>query len=393
MAKVPWYRRAVTLRWFPGWLLACLACGLCAAVALEYGLGQGTWKSRLAGFGFGFGFTLVILSFTQTKSRPLDQDSGLFPPRWLRVPVIAAALFFSVYAWLEKQVLEAPPPNVSRPDYALVLLWGCAAWFGLRFLWQGADVVRAVRAGGALRHRSIFGVGLGISFIAGATAGYALVTFLWPESQFGWRRFVAWAAVVPGLLVGSAADFYVSLRKWTLMSWLLAFRLPHFQEQLRSSEANRRVQAAEAIARMGRRAALAMPDLMEAVKDESADVRSQAALALWSSHGDDPHLSARVHGLLYDSEARVRIAAAGTLVALGAAQVSEVLPALTEGLMQPDDQFADLAAVSLGRLGPAAASAVPTLRAALFDRHQPIYSALDALGTSEKRPPRSSWNH
>src|SRR5262249_58786928 len=83
---------------------------------------------------------------------------------------------------------------------------------------------------------------------------------------------------------------------------------------------------------------------------------------------------------LRDPDPRVRIVAAGTLVDLGVPWALEVLPALAEGLLHPDDQFAEsIAAGSLGQLGPDAAPTIPALRVALFDRHPPNSSALSVL--------------
>jgi HEAT repeat protein len=119
---------------------------------------------------------------------------------------------------------------------------------------------------------------------------------------------------------------------------------------------------------------------METVKDESADVRTQVALALRSSGVNDPTLLATLHALLRDPDARVRIVAAGALVDLGEGNLSEVLPIFEEGLMHPQDQFAKwISADALGRLGPQAAASVPALRAALFTREPPNEAALDAL--------------
>jgi HEAT repeat protein len=137
---------------------------------------------------------------------------------------------------------------------------------------------------------------------------------------------------------------------------------------------------------MVRHAAPAAPDLIAALKDESAEVRSQAALAIyfswtnWSIPPHDLNLPAALRPRLRDADPRVRIVAAGLLVDLGVATALEVLPALSEGVLHPDDQFAEsIAAGSLGQLGPEAAPMIPALRAALFDRQPPNAGALDVL--------------
>jgi len=144
------------------------------------------------------------------------------------------------------------------------------------------------------------------------------------------------------------------------------------------------VKAALAMVRMAGYGASAVPDLIEALQDVSAEVRSQAALAIYFNHRSIPtndlHLSTALRPLLRDLDARVRIVAAGTLVDLGATAALEVLPALAEGLLHSDDQFAEsIAAGALGQLGPDAAPTIPALRAALFDRHPPNVGALGVL--------------
>lgn len=379
---IPWYKRPMP-RWLPGWLVACLSTGVISVVTFEYALGAGDWKSRSIAFGFGFGFTLVVLSFAHLKTKDAKRDS-IFPPAWVRMPVMAGVGVLVAYAWLDKHLRQGPPPNLPRPDYVVWLLWACGGWFGFRLLWIIWDVVRAVRNGGEMRPATALPMGLSLlaGALAGATAGYALVEFVWPQAQQGWRKFFAWAAVLPGLVVGVAFEMYFDwLQKRRIMTWLLSFRLPRFQKQLLSSDPLERAKAARAFFFMQRYAAPAVPDLITALKDESAEVRSQAALAIWSIRPADPQVPAAMRPLLRDSDLRVRIAAAGVLVELGTANASEVLPALTEGLMHPDDQFADsIAAGALAKLGPAAAPAVPALQAALWDRQPPNVGALDRIG-------------
>jgi hypothetical protein len=259
------------------------------------------------------------------------------------------------------------------------MLLGCAGWFAFRLVWTAWDVACALWNAGETRQLSC--LGLLISFVAGAAAAFALVIFLWPEAQYGWRLCIAAAAILPGLVAGLALDIFFFWAGRVLARWLLAFRLPYFREQLRSADPAERARAAGAIYHMGWHAVPAVPDLIEAVKDESAEVRTQATLALWSSRLNDPAVLATLHTLLRDQEARVRIAAAGALVDLGAGKPAEVLPILGEGLMHSEDQFALwISAHTLCRLGPKAAPSAPALRAALFDRQPPNTAALKALG-------------
>jgi hypothetical protein len=334
----------------------------------------------------GVAVTWLVLSFIPAKTPSIAQDPKLLQPWWkpLLIFVVISGIGIVLLAWLEEQFPGAAQQKNMifwlQPEYVVWLLGGSLGWFGLLLLWKGWNVVRAAGAAGEMRKLS--GPGVGLSVMAGGVAGYSLVVFLWPAARWGWPSLLAVAAGFLGLVLGLALDLVFEFGKWRLMRWLLACRLPHLREQLRSPNATERATAAGAIYRMGQHNADAVPDLLDALKDESADVRTQATLALWSSRANDPSLPETFRALLRDPEERVRIAAAGALVDLGAAKPAEVLPVLTEGLTHPDNQFAnDIAAAKLFRLGPEAATAAPALRAAVFERQPPSTYALDALNS------------
>ena len=295
--------------------------------------------------------------------------------------VLLSLVFYAVYRWLGKLFQTPAPAEMPYPDYIIWLLGISAGWLVFRLLWIGYDLVRAITASGkAPQQRPILSPWTPISAIAAPCAGYALVVFCWPQAQQGWRQFLAWAAVLPGLFAGLFLDIFCEIRARRIIPRLLAVRLPQFQEQLRSADESERADAAASISCMGRHGAKAVPDLIHALKDKSAEVRAQAALALWQVHVNDPDLPRALHPLLHDRDARVRIAAAGTLAAFGLPVATDAIPILVEGLMLPDEQLAEtIAVISLSGLEANAAPAIAGLRTALWDRQPPNIGALDVL--------------
>jgi HEAT repeat protein len=130
---------------------------------------------------------------------------------------------------------------------------------------------------------------------------------------------------------------------------------------------------------MYRHAVPAVPDLVTALSDDTADVRAAAALAIHFSDAQDPNLAASLRPRLADPDARVRVAIAATLMRLDSLAAAEALPILSHGLMHPEEQYSNLAGWSLAELGAAAAPALPALRAAIFSRDPPNEGALDVL--------------
>ena len=376
--QLPWYKRPVTPRWLPDWLLACLISGATFTVAAEYALGLGNWQARGVAFGLGFGLVLAVLSLV--PARPQDRDSSLFPPDRVRLPVLAVVFGFAIYTWLDKQFRgPAPPADMPRPEYALWVLWGCAGWLAVRLLWIGWDTLRSLRAGGAMAGQAP-NLATFASLVAGGAAGYAAVVSCWPQAQQGWRQFFPWAAVLPGAFAGLVVDLYLDLRKGRLMSWLLSRRLPHYRAQLRASDPTQRAAAAKAIGNMRRHAAPALPGLLKALGDDSPEVRARTALAIYFIDADDPNLPSALRPRLSDSDPRVRITVAATLVARQAVPATDVLPSLAEGVLDAGDELSNMAAQALGQLGAQALPALPALRRAIFDKRPPTCGAADALG-------------
>ena len=107
------------------------------------------------------------------------------------------------------------------------------------------------------------------------------------------------------------------------------------------------------------------PALVQALgSDPRPEVRAGAALVLGSMVGtDDRAVSALAAALEGDAALDVRVSAARGL-SVGAAESVAALPALVEALEAPEPELAQWAAVALGRIGPAAASAVAALERA-----------------------------
>ncbi|GAX41682.1 hypothetical protein NIES4075_26790 [Tolypothrix sp. NIES-4075] len=150
-------------------------------------------------------------------------------------------------------------------------------------------------------------------------------------------------------------------------------------------EADVRKDAAEALGRIGEKAASAVPALIQALKnDKEANVRLFAASGLRGIGKEAASaVPALAEALKSDKEPDVRSIAVEALGRIGEKAASAV-PTLTEALK--NDNEADLhssAAEALGRIGEKAASAVPTLTEALKnDKEADVrLSAADALGS------------
>ena len=261
------------------------------------------------------------------------------------------------------------------------LLLAGSAWLVVRLLIFVHRIIRAsVPRIPAERPRFVMDVAM-LTGAAMAALAFAGVVALWPEAGRGWRLVFPLLATAPAFLAGVMADFYLQLWERLAGTWLLAWRLPHYLEQLHTPDPAQRAAAAQVLAQMGPHARRAAPELIEALKDASPEVRAWAGLALWWSRADDPHLAAALRPLLEDADLRVRVAGAVNLLRLEAIEADVLLPALCDGLMHPEQVWANQAAMALSRLGPRAAAAIPILRAALWDRQPPNDAALDALAT------------
>jgi HEAT repeat protein len=371
----PWHKRSILPRWFPGWLLACLLSGVAIAAAVGFLLNDWQWRALAIGFALGFAILLVLQSLVRPRKE--DVGSTIIPPAWVRIPVVATVVVALCYFWAEKQLRGPAPAGLEASAAAWILLLGLS-WFGFRLLRMGWDVLRAVRAGG--QHFGCIPVlSLLVSALAGGAVASAALIVLWPDVFRGWTQALAWAAALPGLLIGAVIDMYLALRTTSVVAWLLALRLPYYRALLQSPDPAQRTAAARSIMYMHRRAAPAMPDLVTTLNDHVADVRAAAALAIHFSNQHDPSLPAALRPRLSDPDPRVRVAAVATMLRLKSFATAEAVPILAAGLVQPDEQYSNLAGWQLAELGADAAPALPALRAAVFERQPPNESALQAL--------------
>jgi len=157
--------------------------------------------------------------------------------------------------------------------------------------------------------------------------------------------------------------------------------VPGLLEALGRSEGAKRADAAEELGRIGPPAKAAVPELVKSLQDRDADVRLAAAGALTCIDPKNPAvLPALVAELKGGPEQRK--AAAEFLGDLGAVGVDS----LTGALKDPDAGVRWSAAESLGRIGPAAKSAVPALTAALEDKEirSIVADALAGIGPDAK---------
>lgn len=157
--------------------------------------------------------------------------------------------------------------------------------------------------------------------------------------------------------------------------------VPGLLEALVRSEGARRADAAEELGRIGPPAKAAVPELVKSLQDRDADVRLAAAGALASIDPGNPAILPALEGELKAGPDQ-RKSTAEILGDLGAVGV----PGLSGALKDPDAGVRWAAAESLGRIGPAAKSAVPALAAALEDKEirSIVADALAGIGPEAK---------
>jgi HEAT repeat protein len=143
-----------------------------------------------------------------------------------------------------------------------------------------------------------------------------------------------------------------------------------------------RANAALALWKMCPASAAAVPELAEALDDHSPHVLIYVALALFSQGPEARPAIPALLRALQDPKNQVpgpgfpytiRQAVVRVLGVTGDTR-KEVVDALIEALQDPEEGMRVVAAEALGRLGPDAARAVPTLRTALLDESEEVRS-------------------
>jgi HEAT repeat protein len=154
--------------------------------------------------------------------------------------------------------------------------------------------------------------------------------------------------------------------------------LPGCLEQLKSSDATVRADAAEDLRSLGRKARSAAPALSGLLKDKSPHVRCAAASALQCLLPKDQTPLAVLSTALADGDAATRYYAAAAVGYCGAAAqpLAERLAALLE---DPDEVVRLTALEAIAMLGPAAEKAAPAVTR-LLDKKELVIDAADTLG-------------
>lgn len=161
--------------------------------------------------------------------------------------------------------------------------------------------------------------------------------------------------------------------------------VPSLVEGLKDKDAGVRAAAAEVLGKMGPAASESVPDLIAALDDEDAEVRETAKAALGGMK--DP----RAVRPLIESFRRKPPSGGGAPDAAEEALLKigpDALPELTAALGSAGPRVKVACAIVLGRMGPAAQGAVPTLVGALKDEDADVSrTAVRALG--EIKDPRA----
>ncbi len=190
-------------------------------------------------------------------------------------------------------------------------------------------------------------------------------------------------------LASSDADVRAeAARMLALMGPNAAVAVPQLISALKDGSGKVRMMAAMALGEIGHPAKEAVPALLEAANDKSDFVRALAAGALGKTGRGAKGVVPALIGMLGDKHREVRRAAATGLGDIGQAD-EPVLNALIATLgKDPDSAVRVDAAQALGQLGPKAKSAVPALLRALKDGDVQRYAAeaLGRIGRSAVQP-------
>ena len=161
--------------------------------------------------------------------------------------------------------------------------------------------------------------------------------------------------------------------------------IPALIEAVNDPASEVRAAALQALARFGRDASNALPEIRSRLEDASPNVRLRALEALASIEAADTVAVPAFREALSDSTAAVRASAAYFLGGLRAV-AGPAVDALVVALGDPDSEVRAAAAYALGEIGPVARTAVPRLRILLGDQDSRVRQlAKDAISRIESR--------
>src|SRR5262247_887179 len=151
-------------------------------------------------------------------------------------------------------------------------------------------------------------------------------------------------------------------------------------QELKSTDADIRAQAANALARLRQPIEVAVPALIEALNDADADARANAARALGASK--DARAVESLVKLLGDKNDRVQVNAVRALAALNDRRAVEPLVALGEKLLERHDDNFDKRRVT-DTTATALLEIITTLSAIKDERALPFLRRVRWIGTAE----------
>jgi len=164
-----------------------------------------------------------------------------------------------------------------------------------------------------------------------------------------------------------------------------AVAVPALLQALKDRDPTLRGAAAFALGSIGAQPEKTVPALIEALKDPENRVRQSAADALGEFHSESSSAVPALAAALADPDDQVRQTAAKSLISFGS-EAQRSLPAFIDILQKPGAKDRYLAAEVIAGIGPAAQPAVPALTAALKDQDISVRldsaRALGAIGAN-----------
>lgn len=203
-------------------------------------------------------------------------------------------------------------------------------------------------------------VTVSMTILGSAALALALASFWTGGPPQEVRAFVYALCLSAGIFVGVLLEARIAV--WCISLWFflagLGFKLGKYRADLQSEDTQTRVNAARGLSRLMIKARPAVPELLVAMRDESAEVRALAAVALLSARPEiETTVESAARAALADPDMRVRTAAAAMLARIPETNADELMPIFHEGLKHQDTHTALIALQGFASLGPRAASA------------------------------------